>query len=288
MLPFSEWLYQAELLSEGQTRRVQHVCGVGNTLIVEHTYKGYSAYCFRCGTNGFKAHGMRTLDQLKASKEARDYATSQCNRVELALPHDFRGDIPTIGRLWYWRAGIPDSLAKLYGFGWSEAQQRVVIPVRDSGGDHLVYVQSRAVRPGQQPKYLNIKAAGRTGVGFYSDNRTLGYYQRPREWVADAPCKASPGTRIIVCEDILSSIRVGLSCPSSSILGTKLDEAFAHKLKAYERVTFWLDGDRAGIKGRVSGMRSLQLVHTGQVDYINSPCDPKDYSQQEIERWLKL
>jgi DNA primase len=78
-----------------------------------------------------------------------------------------------------------------------------------------------------------------------------------------------------------------MSVQSCAICGTKLDDAFAQRLSKYQRVTFWLDGDAAGVKGRVQAMRTLSLMHQGQVDYIDSPNDPKCYSQEEIEGWLK-
>ncbi len=287
MLPYSDWLDRAELLREGESRRTPHICGPGKTLLVSHTSKGFDAWCYRCNEGGFKPHGVRTLEQLAAAKEARAYAYSQNRCASLELPADFTQDIPAIGRMWYWRAGITDALAKLYGLGWSGAQQRVVLPITDPSDGSLVYVQSRAVREGQQPKYLNIRASGRAGLGFFSDPRTVGYYERPGERVAEAQKDCStPGTRVVMCEDVLSSIRVGLSVQSGALLGTKLDDALARRLTKFQRVTFWLDGDTAGIKGRLQAMRTLKLVHPGEVDYIRSPDDPKCYSQKEIERWL--
>ena len=287
MLPWSEWLDQAELLPEGNKRRVNHCCGPGRTMLIANEYKGYSAHCFRCNDGGFKAHGLRTLDQLAAAKEARRYANEQNCTGNLRLPSDFTQDIPREGRMWYYRAGCTDGIARLYGFGWSPSQQRVVIPVRIGPNDDLAFVQSRAVRPGDQPKYLNVRASNRAGVAFLSDPRTLGYYSRRGAGDRAAEDQDSSSSRIVLCEDILSAIRVGMSARSGAILGTKLDDALAHWLCRFERVTFWLDGDRAGIKGRLQGLRTLQLVHPGQVDYIESPDDPKSYCQAEIEERLR-
>lgn len=287
MLPYDSWLSKAELLQEGQRRRIDHDCGPGRTLIIAHSNRGYSAHCFRCNDDGFKAHGLRTLDQLLAAKEARRYAELQDGQAGISLPQDYTKDIPKVGRLWYWRAGVTDGIARLYGFGWSDRQQRVVIPVRNPASGDLAYVQSRAVRAGDKPKYLNVRASNRTGVAFLSDPRTIGYYSRPGAGGGGRPEDQDlPGSRIVLCEDILSAIRVGMSTQAGAVLGTSLDDAFAAKLCAYERVTFWLDGDKAGIKGRLQGLQTLRLVHPGQVDFIESPSDPKCYSQAEIEEFL--
>ena len=282
MLAYNEWLDSAMLVPMGQKRRRDHTCGPGSTLLLSHDDKGHSAYCFRCNEGGFKEHGMRTLDQLKAAQEARDYAISNAGEGRLELPGDFTQDIGIHGRLWYYRAGITDGIARLYGFGWSDSQSRVILPVRSRGDGNLLAVQGRAVREGQQPKYLNIKASNRGGVGFFSDPRTIGYYSRGLR----AEDQDAPGTRIVIAEDILSAIRIGMSIQACCLLGTKLDDQLAAQLTEWDTVTFFLDGDKAGVKGRLQGMRTLKLMHPGQINYIETRADPKNLSQEEIELCL--
>lgn len=261
-----DYLEQAKLLPKGRSKRIEHFCGEGPVLKIEHTKDGLSAYCFRCGESGFTAHVRQTLSQFDflQQKEALNevYKTME-------LPSDFTTAIPQDHALWLYKAGIGVLDINRLGFGYSERLSRVILPVYADGT--LVYLQARATRfPEQQPKYLNIAGANKGAILY-----------------RQAPLDLPPllDNTVVLTEDILSAARIGAVTTSFSLLGTKLSDGQANKIGVYDTVIFWLDGDDAGIKGARKGSQKLQfLVNTIKV--IRTPLDPKCYSQRLIRKIL--
>lgn len=257
----AEWLKIAKKLPLAQKTRVNCECGSGKTKVINHNQQGYSYFCFRCDDKDFVGKGKQTLEELAELKRLNEEAANTVYKIE--LPPDFTKDIPLIGRLWLYQAGVTESLWKQYGFGWSEKMQRVVMPVYK--GDKLVWFQARAVHAGQKPKYINP-----TG-----DRSNLIY------WTGDTTDKSE----IVVVEDILSAIRVGNTKTACSLLGTKITTRQAGLLGDYARVTTWLDNDEAGIKGAYTVRRLVGMVT--EVRNIRTDSDPKTYTNSEISEILK-
>jgi DNA primase len=152
------------------------------------------------------------------------------------------------------------------GIGWSSKLHRIVLPVYSDSGD-LLYYQCRAVDKGQVPKYINPRA----------DKSTLLYTRFP------------PGSnrhRVIVTEDILSCIKVGRHIRCVSILGTATSTGQATRLARYNRVTYWLDPDKAGLRGSAKGVKTLKLLTSADAIYSNK--DPKNLSDRVIREHLCL
>ena len=259
------WLEVAQTLPLGRSTRFMHECGDDKAAIVSHTEAGYSGYCFRCGKLGFEGHGYRTLAQLQKVKDLNEKASNwgtseEAHRVEIQL------EIPTEGLLWLARGGISPSRAKKLGIGWSEEMQRVILPFYDDSGN-IIYYQARAVLRGQKPKYLNPSA----------DKSKLLYWGGVNDSY----------TRVVVTEDILSAIRVGAHIPTCSILGTKISDYQASQLSKYQRISFWLDPDKAGQQGAIDCKRRMSLIHN-KIDIITSDRDPKLLSDREIRDKLEL
>lgn len=259
-----DYLEQAKALERGRERRIEHFCGEGTVLKIAHTKDGYSAYCFRCSETGFTPHVRQTLSQFDFLQQREE---EDAIHATMALPSDFTTDIPQDHALWLYKAGIGVLDINRLGFGYSERLSRVVLPVYDNG--ELVYLQARATRfPEQQPKYLNIAGANKSGIL---------YTQKP-----EVPLLCNS---VVLTEDILSAARIGEITTAFSLLGTKLSDGQANKIGVYDTVIFWLDGDDAGIKGARKGSQKLQfLVNTIKV--IRTPLDPKCYSQRLIRKIL--
>ena len=260
MLPYSEWLHLAKALPEGTRKRVNHTCGAGRTMILNHDEQGYSAHCFRCNDWGSKGHGERRLSDLFKAR-AEELFEAQ----EVQLPEDFVL-MPEckdyMAHVWLAQAGITQQQQQQYKIGYSPGIRRVILPVYEQ--DELVYTQARALR-GEKPKYLN-PAADRSRLLFLSRGT---YTQGP----------------VVLTEDILSAIRVGSFVQTASLMGTDINEAQAHRLILLgSPVVVWLDGDKAGLKGAASVRRMLDgLV---PVHLIQTEKDPKCYTNREIQEIL--
>ena len=257
------WLDVAQKLPLGHKTRINCECGDGKTLLVNHGYKAYNAYCFRCGENPFEMKGEQSLTELKRIRELNDEAKKSIYTCE--LPTDFTNEIPREGRMWLFEAGITESTWRIHNIGYSEEMARVILPVYDASSN-LVWFQCRAILAGQQPKYLQ-PSSGRDNILFESYGRET-------------------SDRVIVVEDILSAIRVGKLCKSVSLLGTKISTAQIILLSKYDRITTWLDSDKAGVQGAYRIRKALELVTS--TDNIVTELDPKLLSDKQIRRELCL
>jgi DNA primase len=262
-----DYLEKAKALPIGSDARIEHWCGDGQVIKISHTNKGYSAYCFRCGSKGFTPIERKTLSDFDILKQ--EEAVAELSQT-MRLPNDFTQEIPTEHALWLFRAGLHMDRIRASGFGYSSRLARVVLPVYDNGV--LVYIQARATMyPEQKPKYLNIKGAAKDDIIYQCtpEQHLEGYRDT-----------------VVVTEDILSANRVGEVCNAISILGTKLSNGQALKLAKYSKVLWWLDGDDAGISGARKGSSSLQFL-VGVQHIIRTPKDPKCYSSRHIRNILR-
>ena len=262
-LPYDEWLAAAQKLKEGRSDRVQHLCGEGDVLVIEHNREGFRAYCHRCHMNGFKPHGRQSLDKQLKNWETADAELT--NKKFLTLPTDASPIIPDAGLIWLGNGGITQSLIRKYGIVYSAYYSRVFLPVYNNGV--LVYYQARAIHKGQTPKYLNPKV-NRDSIRFVS---------------MVAQDKAKGCKMVVVTEDILSAIRVGEveGYAGCSILGTTASAADINFITQYEDISLWFDPDEAGIKCTRSLQRSLKLIGR-DCRVIRSSRDPKTYTTAQL------
>ena len=260
-----DWLEAAQSLPLGHKQRIRHDCSEGKDMLVSHNEQGYSAYCFRCGPVGFDPHGYQNIAEIARIKLLNQAAAEP---VTKELPNDFTLEIPIERFAWLAKGGISVARARNSGIGWSNKLGRIVMPVYNEAGT-LVYWQARAVSVGQFPKYTNPPVP----------KASIFYTVKPDGHTGDTG-------RVIVTEDILSAIRIGLHVPSCCILGTKVSDAQAKYLSSFARVSFWLDPDAAGHSGASAGKRTLSLVTRS--DIISSDADPKCLSDRKIREILEL
>lgn len=259
------WLAHAEALPTGQSCRIECTaeCGSGKTLIVNHSPQGYSAYCFRCGPQGFQSKGYMTLAQLAHIREMDAKALAECSTLALPINLMYNPqDWPVEARMWLYEASIYGNTITDNRISYAPDSGRVMLPVYQ--GDRLVFFQARRIF-GQGPKYMGPSV----------DRSSLLYR-----------CGCSSARRVVVIvEDILSAIRVGKHIPTCSLLGTKITTAQAAQLSEYATVVTWLDPDKAGVEGALSVRKILAL--TSDVYNITTPNDPKHMSDSEIQTQLK-
>jgi len=221
--------------------------------------KGIGFYCNKCGASGFTYHKNRSLSEIRAMIE---YEQELQNETKPTLPQDFTLEIPDHGLVWLLAAGINSQEAANHCIGWSDRLQRVILPVYD--GRTLLYYQARSI-DGRLPKYVNPHVS--------KDHILYG---------AEVLDRTKP---VCICEDILSVVRVSNIMQAVSPLGTKLSEWAAMRLGEHPLVFIWLDGDKAGKRGRAK-MRK-QLSWYTEVTLIITHRDPKKYSDAQIKEYLE-
>lgn len=260
------WLEIAKNLPQGKSVRATcPECGIENkrNAKISHQYAKYTVYCFKCDFTDYEYKGQQTLQDISKLREL-DERAKEFQQAPIRLPNDFSTDIPSIGRLWLYKAAISEATWKNYGIGYSPSMCRVILPVYNETNE-LVWVQARAVLPKQEPKYCQ-PSRERKSIMF------------------QARCGRTDLQYAVITEDILSAIRVGKHVDCFSLLGTKLTTEQAVMLSAYSTIIIWLDGDKAGRKGTKNIIKSLSLITTVKV--IRTPNDPKSYTNKEIKRFL--
>lgn len=261
----SSWLPQAKRLEEGQRKYVNHTCGGGKTLVVSADEAGWSGHCFRCSSDGFAAYGIRPLADLSIIKKKEVLYE---NSKVCELPKDYTREIPAAYRIWLSKNSISPEIADFYGIGWSQALQRIILPVY-SDASELIFMQARAVEPWRKPKYLNQGAVPKADVCFQSENGQSTSFRN---------------TSPICCitEDIASCMRVGVYVPGVCFFGTSMSMAQAALVSSrYTKALVWYDNDKAGIKGASNVMRGLRMLGISCLS-ISTLKDPKLYPNRLI------
>jgi len=262
------WLKAAQETDEGRKRRVDHDCGGGKTLIVSNGERGWSAFCFRCDDQGFKAKPQPSLAERIARRRAEQ---EQDERIasSVALPEPINTDVaswPGKAAVWLYSAGIGIPEIARLGAYWHEPSARVVLPVAE--GDNLVYWQARDpwwTRKTERPKYINPDVNKQHLVASYGR-----------------------GDPLVLTEDVLSAFRVGEFTEAWSLLGTNLtDQVLARIIRRGGPVRVWLDGDAAG---RKASRRILKQLRSCGIDAerIETPMDPKKYSRRQLPSVIGL
>lgn len=274
MLDPATWLHHAQALSVGRSRRVDHDCGDGRTLKVDHKEKGWGAWCWRCNEKGWVPHPEESLEQRRTRMVAQQQAEDAA-QADLTLPDPKTRDPrlwPLMARVWLYKAGMSNEEIMKAGFYYTEKLDRVVLPVAHKG--EIVYWQARGFNP-DRPKYLNPIVDKRKLVARYGE--TTGPHNR--QDIFD-------GRAIVLTEDILSGWKVGRSCRTWSLLGTNFPPGLLPEILAERpEVILWLDPDAAGRKAMSRIQRQLGAYGLN-VKRVNSEADPKLLSQEDIIRHL--
>ncbi len=268
MLDPATWLEQAQELTLGQRRRVPHECGEGKVMLVDHKEQGYSAWCHRCNDKGWHPHPRPSLaervERLRAGK-AEDDAIAADPRPP--MPANFDPTTwPLHARVWLYKAGISNDIIVQQGFYYAPRHDRVVLPVLHEGS--VVYWQARGFDKGRA-KYINPPVDRSTVTPHY----TMG---------------DKDALPIVLTEDILSAVRVGMVTASYSLLGTSPSYQLLLLVAASNRrCVVWLDPDAAGRKGATKTSKALRNLGV-DTRVLHTEKDPKFYSNEEIRTFLSI
>jgi len=242
-------------------------------MIIQHTSKGFAAHCFRDREHGgFVPHGVLSLAEIAA----RHRTTEQLQQEPFKLPADFTYTIPVHAMEWLLRAGVGYNTASIYRFGFSESLNRVILPVFDKG--EIVAFTSRSLDKAVTPKYIAKYKQGYENVVFRSE---------PSHILPS--CAELDLFDAVVVEDQLSAVRVGRVQNAVALLGTTISGKELEVLRGLSqspRIAVWLDGDKAGRKGRDRVSTGLSLAGAS-VTKITTERDPKRYSAREIRSILE-
>jgi len=175
------------------------------------------------------------------------------SNVTTSLLHTTK-DLPQSAMKWLLSYGISLEEIVKYNMEWCEDNGTLVLLNTGS------YWQSRSFR-NIGPKYLSN---GLKPLTIYGE-----------------------GDTIILVEDILSAIKVSRISGycSAPLLGSSLPLEWQHKLtEQFDNIHLWLDRDKAKnairFKNRIKSLGKKSRV-------IVTDKDPKEYSNKEIEQWLK-
>lgn len=251
-------------LSIGQRRRFRHNCGPGDVVLVTHQLDGLHAYCFRCDDARVERRELSLAEKVAALK-ARETALSELRHCN--LPSDFTPEIPPEYAVWLYKASITKDQARELGFGWSPGLQRIILPVYGDDGE-LAFIQARAVKQGQQPKYLNTAGANAASALFQTSTIDSG----------------TPF--VVVTEDMLSAVRCGAYGASAALCGVSANDAKVLKLLPAKVLLCWLDPDPAGQKAMRKFIRAASLLHP-DVRLVHSEKDPKLLSNAQIKQHIE-
>jgi len=264
-----KWAAAAKLLPlGGKVYLTCPSCGTDNKFAVFHDKDAYRGWCFKCHYGDTEHRQPLTFAERQAIRKANlDFETGAVQLPDLA------DDIPAHGLLWFLKAGISTHTAKVYGIGYSEKMDRVVVPVYTDG--ELLAVQARALNKGQVPKYLNSKSPAGDAL----------FQSRSSQRLPDL----SQYTDVLVLtEDALSAIRVGRVIDAWALLGTSISTGQVARIirHGYNTVVVWLDNDAAGRSGRIKVVSKLMAAGLN-VRWISAEHDPKEYTNKEIKEYVE-
>lgn len=253
----------------GDRVRVNHdsddCSGDSNSMTIERKHDGVYAKCFRCGKYGVS----------REAKPRHFFATKEAERIDhdssgaIRLPYDSERVVrewPSKARVWVARARITDEEVERYGLAYSARLGRVVLPIY-SDGDMVGY-QARKI---------------------YDDDPGPKYYTRTKHpdrmvFISSNP---SHSDTIVLCEDVLSAIRVGRFVSSGAILGTSTsDYALGVLTEGRKYGIIYLDYDnRIVINNTIKLKNKLELL-LDRVSLISNSIDPKQLSDKDLESLL--
>lgn len=258
---------QVSHLDVGASIKIPHLgCTESNAMKVSEQVEGTLFHCFKCGTTAFSSSYNSPRERLR-----REAAYAETKRIQADvsydLPADFSQTIPQKGLAWLGQGGWTIQMMRRYCIGWSQALNRVILPMR--GSVCTIGYIARAVESWQKPKYLEKVPPDAMWESINPIDRDV---------ESDAVC--------VICEDILSAGRCGEFIKSYSILGTSLSTTQLNTLSKFKTIYIWLDPDKAGLKGVKNMYRRLSLVCDVRV--VRSGADPKCLTDEAIKEALCL
>lgn len=217
------------------------------------------AWCFKCG---YRISNGQTLN-LESLRIRNQETINKKNNDPVTLPSDYRTDfIAQVALDWLRTYQITDKEIQDNRFGWSKANESLVLPVFDLFGNLLMY-QERLFGQGAYRKYLTR--------GFPdSVYHILG---------TSADC-------LVVVEDLLSAIKVGRVTSAMPLwCGWLSPKRMKTISMGYKKLVIWLDPDKA--KDSVK-FKQRALPFFEDVKAVITDQDPKCFTTEQIQHIISL
>jgi len=213
-------------------------------------------YCFGCGK--YFPGNFSGLLHSRQSSQGKDRLES---KYTVCLPHDSTIYIPAIPLTWLKSYGITQQEIIANRILWSEYRQYLCFPYF-SVDSHLEAWQGRYFGDNKEhPKWIT--------------------YGKIQDHLHVFRLTEAEKNGIILCEDIISAIKIGRQYPSSPIFGSFVDWGILARYYKYtKKLTFWLDEDKYKASRKFESRASL-LGFDARVIYTEK--DPKEYSDEEIK-----
>ena len=241
-------------------------------------------FCHDCGSGGTLTRNYQRTpsETVTFVQNCIKSPTGIAYEKRLRLPFDFSKQLPIVAKAWLHKYKITKEEIDIFGFGWSEALCRLVLPVYED--DKLIYWQGRTfkgIHKTTNPKYLNIRQSGAKNVFF-------------RRYVGNALCPINNNNplsdiqykTLVLVEDILSAVKVGRHVDSLALLGSYLPPSLVSILITYTKIIIWLDEDKYATSVKAAIKFSQQLGISIQV--VKTQLDPKECSDEVIREKVGL
>lgn len=273
-----DWLPKEDYLpyapdGAGETEHIHH-CRDGkdnDKLFITRCEDGYTiiAYCHHCGKRGFaNTSESATISTLKKHYSHKRSATTSSSGYEYKLPNDCEGNPSKWdrrARVWVRRYGITNEEIEDYGIAYSPSDTRVVLPVYDSDGLAL-YQTRKLLEEDTRPKYLT-----------YNNRHGSLWYSHPPHI----------SNSIVLCEDVISGIRLGRHLPAGALLGTSISDRVLNAItNVYDTFIIFMDDDNTDVrmkqlvlKNRLELFGDVNIVHT-------NGRDAKEHTDAELKEIL--
>ena len=248
----------------GESRDMHH-CHRNPKLGVKRVHDGWLYNCFHCGEHGIVRDPKSTSGKTKAVRADLECATEGERPTYSPTGAIIRpvGEWPVEARVWVLkyieRSEVED--AQIF---YDPSISRVVLPVMDDGT--LVGYQTRRVHEFDSgPKYRTYK---RDAARFFH------HVRRDTDVV-------------VLCEDILSAIRIARFTSSAAILGTSVSDVILARLTSmYSKFLIFLDDDNAQVKMAQRRLKKRLDIFGECGIILTGGVDPKELSDSELARYV--
>lgn len=231
----------------GRPVRFGHCGNSGRNAVAYNNARGYSAKCYSCGWEDYKAKKLYIAKREENSNHKPGVRVS---------PVPLGGLIPELTRE-VWKYTLK------YGMTPDEAG------ITGVHRDRIIF-ECGDVQKGRLLPFLPTWAPGPKWVTY-----------------TDGIAMVGSGSTLVAVEDMVSMYKVHSALPGVTVmclLGTSFKSLYRTHLEGIEEIYWMLDGDGAGARGVVKGMREMAPWVRRQRAIILPPGrDPKDLQMKEIQ-----
>jgi hypothetical protein len=234
----------------------EHCTGDSKSLRIERKGDGtITAHCFRCGESG--SYNPGATRRVTTEVEPKKVSVYNLGALEYD-PFEW----PVKASAWLYKYGITNEEITSNKIAWSAVQRRVVLPITWNS-ENTGYQLRHIYDDDTGPKYITVQQHKTPSMSIKGLN-----------------------DGIVICEDILSTIKVSRVQRAMALLSTNIMSGhLADVVETYDKFWVWLDMDNSQvIRGALKLMKTLELF--GSVKLLRTGSDPKTYNEMEIKRLL--